>query len=782
MRVQFSGIGSGTAWGPIAALLWCGLLGLGIWSFLSAPTLTPLQLVLLGSLLFQGAFHTVFGRETFLYSPHFGPLLVVLAAFGMLSRWRHVSLALACALLATVTINNGTVLREALAFVDASRPPSAPIGATTDAALLHQKACPAPDASVVLADEHGKVAGTVGPGGSLAIGDNGPRVSIWVAYEDAVVLTSDANWSPSTSQRVAWPWTGSPMVDTNNWYYRVTAQAGGNGKWNLDITQDDNLITRLLVLVRGAPGTGAETSSFDLVKDRLVIDKPWAVALTPRPASIQVGDEEAPWRFSRRTDQPGSVASGYALLEARQAQPPLAAHDRGFERPEGPERFAAMIRDSLKARFLAYLEIFGLGRASMVANARSHAASFWTANRLDVSICALVAMASALLVCFLQSRLAFTNTHLDIWFDSDSVFIVDQMTDRFSPHNDTNSRHPIYVLLTYPIVNFQTRILRVDPDTAKLVALVIYSTLCVVAMYVALRLMDKPIGMSLVYTGIFAASTCGLLLGLHERLILGGLTIIAFSVAFLLYERCTIGIGWLTLAASATLGLTITNFMVGGLGLLLARGWRNGIQACVNAVFIVMLLNAIVMVGFPKSTSLLDIRSWPFLTSAFSGHAERLEKAGTLPQKAATFLLHSIAIPEPEIERKPEGSTVRYLSMQKVGILGHRLTWYFAAVLWLVLLGWGVRNLIQGEGDRDLSLLLGLVGIGQFCLFMLYGSEIILFSPYFVPILLMIAAMSWRSGRSNLGAGTVAVLLFVVLLWHNSQAFMHTVEAAKSLI
>ena len=145
----------------------------------------------------------------------------MLTAFGMLSRWRHVSLALACGLLVTVGMNNGMILRDALAFIQASRPPSVPLQSTIDAAVLYRQTTPTPDASVVLKDDQGKVVGTVGPGGSLTVGDSGVMASIWVAHEDAVFLTSDVNWSPSTQQRVGWLWTGFPFVETNNWYFAL---------------------------------------------------------------------------------------------------------------------------------------------------------------------------------------------------------------------------------------------------------------------------------------------------------------------------------------------------------------------------------------------------------------------------------------------------------------------------------------------------------------------------------------------------------------------------------
>ena len=38
-------------------------------------------------------------------------------------------------------------------------------------------------------------------------------------------------------------------------------------------------------------------------RGRLVVNKRWTVEITPRPSSVQVGEEEAPWRFVRRADR-----------------------------------------------------------------------------------------------------------------------------------------------------------------------------------------------------------------------------------------------------------------------------------------------------------------------------------------------------------------------------------------------------------------------------------------------------------------------------------------------
>jgi hypothetical protein len=407
----------------------------------------------------------------------------------------------------------------------------------------------------------------------------------------------------------------------------------------------------------------------------------------------------------------------------------------------------------------------------------------WSIASSDVVAFVLLLVGAAFFAAVLQSQLAFTNTHLDVWFDSDSQFIVDQLTHRWSTHNGTNSRHPIYVLLTYPLVFVQVRLLGIDTAHAMLAVLILYSSLCVAMMYVVLRLMDLSIVPSLLFTGIFVVSAPGILfLGIHERLILGGLTILVMVAVFLLYQRHLVPAGMLMLAAAFTLGVTVTNFMIGVLGLLLVLGIRRGVQASANALVVVMLLNVLVVVAFPTSTTLLDVRSWPFLSTVVSGRAERVEKGGNLWERARAFFFYSVVLPEPQIQKKPEGSDTRYLSVQEAGIEKGDEIWYVAAVLWVVLLAMGARSLMISRRWNTLAKLLGLGVLGQFCLFMLYGAETVLFSPYYVPLMILIAAMSWRTCATRRAALVLTLLFLIVLVFNNTEEFIEALQKAKNLI
>jgi hypothetical protein len=116
MSVQRSLAGTGGVWGALATLAWVGLAGLGAWAARVAPSGVG-QLCLL-ILACQLALHVVFGPETFLFTMHVLPLLVVLAAGVAFTRLRFVGLALAVVVVVAGGVNNWGKFNKAVAVVN----------------------------------------------------------------------------------------------------------------------------------------------------------------------------------------------------------------------------------------------------------------------------------------------------------------------------------------------------------------------------------------------------------------------------------------------------------------------------------------------------------------------------------------------------------------------------------------------------------------------------------------------------------------------------------------
>lgn len=117
LTVQSSAPGSGSRWGAAAALTWLLLLGAGVYGLITLPKPAELRLVLAASLILQLLLHVVYGRETFLYSMHFVPLLICLAAFATLTRWRTAALSLIVITMVAAGINNWIQMENAFSVV-----------------------------------------------------------------------------------------------------------------------------------------------------------------------------------------------------------------------------------------------------------------------------------------------------------------------------------------------------------------------------------------------------------------------------------------------------------------------------------------------------------------------------------------------------------------------------------------------------------------------------------------------------------------------------------------
>lgn len=117
LSVQMSLPGSGSVVAVLAAVVWGALLILGLWAAVTVKTSRNLRLTVGLSLLAQFLLHLVYGDETFLYSLHYMPLLLVLSSFVLQTRLRNVGMALGLVLLPLIASTNIQALSESRKLV-----------------------------------------------------------------------------------------------------------------------------------------------------------------------------------------------------------------------------------------------------------------------------------------------------------------------------------------------------------------------------------------------------------------------------------------------------------------------------------------------------------------------------------------------------------------------------------------------------------------------------------------------------------------------------------------
>ena len=320
MVTQLSPAGSGSWWGNVAVGLWMALLGLGLWGFFSIKKHNKIRLVLGLSLLAQLGIHLIHRDETFLYSLHFAPLLIVLAAFSTLTRARLISLVLAGILTISIGINNSRLFHQIAAYFWENGPP----GHLVQAHMRNRPSDPWPRSTghVILATpgtrEEDKAYHE--PGGSFSPAVASFGVSIWIVDEQGTLkATSDSIPLNQIHQQFIYP-DGQviPGILTETSDYKATWSAAGVGRWQLNFQPLTNENTQPMIVIRSVGPAGAAIESLNWDNQKLMINNRWSVKLTPAPTAVYLGEEgEQGWMSERgaRTVWKGEEGWGYARFE-----------------------------------------------------------------------------------------------------------------------------------------------------------------------------------------------------------------------------------------------------------------------------------------------------------------------------------------------------------------------------------------------------------------------------------------------------------------------------------
>ncbi|EKQ68648.1 hypothetical protein OsccyDRAFT_3186 [Leptolyngbyaceae cyanobacterium JSC-12] len=297
--------GSGGFWGTIAVIAWTGLLGLGIWGFFSTNQYPKLRIVLGLTILGQLFMHSIYGsEETFIYSLHFAPLLITLAAFSSLTRLRLVGLVFAAVLVVSAGINNRSQFNQVTtALLDYGTQqqrleaqmqvrPSDPWGRNVGHVVV---AIPGTDQSHKAYYE---------PGGSFSPVAGSFGVTIWLLDKDGnLQTTSDAIPLDKIQQQfVDIPGSKTPGIRANTEFYEAIWSPLSVGTWQLNLKVPAQPSHRTAIVFRSVGPAGGAISSLNWDEQRLLINDRWSIKNIPSQARVYLGSERSPGWMQQKSD------------------------------------------------------------------------------------------------------------------------------------------------------------------------------------------------------------------------------------------------------------------------------------------------------------------------------------------------------------------------------------------------------------------------------------------------------------------------------------------------
>ena len=315
--------GSGGFWGTVAAIAWTGLIALGLWGFFTTQKYKKFRIVLGLTILGQMAMHSIYGaelEETFIYSLHFAPLLLTVAAFSMLTPLRWVALALASGLVVSAGINNVTLFNQVTGKLMYYGTPQQQVEAQMR--LRPSDSWSRSEGHVVLAspgsDQERKAYHEPGGSFSPAVGSFG--VSIWLVDGNGhIQATSDTLPLEKIQQQLtAVAGQSIPGIATTTEFYQSAWSPLKPGNWQFSLQRVGNANLKPVLVVRSVGPAGGAIHTLNWNGDRLLINDRWAVQNLPPGTKVYLGSETAAdWKRQTATgtqfqDERGW---GYARLE-----------------------------------------------------------------------------------------------------------------------------------------------------------------------------------------------------------------------------------------------------------------------------------------------------------------------------------------------------------------------------------------------------------------------------------------------------------------------------------
>ncbi len=368
----------------------------------------------------------------------------------------------------------------------------------------------------------------------------------------------------------------------------------------------------------------------------------------------------------------------------------------------------------------------------------------------------------------------------NVWFDADAPRALGAMEAENPRWLQRNKVHPLFSVMTIP--PFQAFKLggmtSIDAGMAIILA-VTFAT--IVLLYLSLRGIELPRVPAAAFTMVFISSATFMhWFGIIETYSLGSLSV-TLMLFVLIYASETNWILW-TLASAATLGVTITSWMVGLAAAAARLDLRRAILVSAYAFLIVAGLAAVAQFVLPGSVFFLEpgemIKEYYFT---------QIKTGWTPLNNIWSFVISSAVAPAPYIEEhlKASGVLETYVSNQHFRLPGYGFAGLVSILAWLVMIVGGIVGGLRSDHLRAVFATVAVFLLGQFLLHLVYGTVTFLFAANFFPAFILLCAFGWFTPwRSYMvGAALVFILFGGYSNWMQVQAALelaHTILSSAS--
>ena len=347
-----------------------------------------------------------------------------------------------------------------------------------------------------------------------------------------------------------------------------------------------------------------------------------------------------------------------------------------------------------------------------------------------------------------------------------------------SPAGDVINRsvHPLVLITLRPLIRFVAGFMGEHWNLAGMLVAAAASGLCVFMAWLFIKRATESKTYSFIFAILLGSTVSHLLFGsLTENYIFGAAALIFFFLLIQADEKrfsVLVPAGWLLF------GITITNIAQGVIGLFFNKfGVRRLVQYSVLVMASGVVLTTFVSVLYPNVQTIFFIPSdlafeFNFVeTTQESPAVHLLEKFQVVSR---TMFLYGAVGPRP-IEAISNKEPFPTIDFKTFDVRTHRLASYrgfgnIPLALWLTLLAGSFLVFVKNiRSSRHLPMMLGLLGTltFNFLLHMVYGTELFLYTPYWIYALVFFIALALAEFTGLKWFESMLAIIVLVLMANN---------------
>jgi hypothetical protein len=375
-------------------------------------------------------------------------------------------------------------------------------------------------------------------------------------------------------------------------------------------------------------------------------------------------------------------------------------------------------------------------------------------------VCAVAFAAMALWMLSLLGADLFGHGAGDVYFDTDTARVYwNLFLDHYQIRNST---HPLFATFVVLPVRAVQLFLGLKPVQTLPVVVAAVAALFGATFYLALRAWFSR-SEAVVFTLLCAVTGSSLtFFPIVESFTLGALSILLCS--FLVSGSRERPVGFAAFCLVFTYAITLTNAAIALSAIYFGfSSWKKRFQAVATGA------GAIVVLTLVQASPIypLTAESRPLWGESIYSRIPSVGEAGSI---LSTFFLGSAVMPAPRAGVIPNVLETASPSVGTVSFRGSRYALDFSTVLslalWAGLLLFGTYSLATSSKLKRIRGFVFSAVLWNLMIHLFYGYETFLYSPHWVPLLVLIAAFSSRLGKDG-RVTALAALAVLVIGFHN---------------